>query len=77
MAPGLVFRPRLLSFKSSQFVSKAQQMQSFFSRNKTFLDNFIVYNRSLLFFFSSSLWSSKLLVREKEGGKKGKKKKVS
>lgn len=47
-------------------VSKAQQMTSFFSRNKTFLDNFIMYNRSLGFF---SLCSSKLLVREKEKNK--------
>lgn len=44
-------------------------MTSFFSRNKTFLDNFIMYNRSFVLLFFS-LCSSKLLVREKEKKKR-------
>lgn len=51
-------------------VSRAQQMTSFFSRNKTFLDNFIMYNGSFIFVGFFSLCSSKLLVREKEKKKK-------
>lgn len=47
-------------------------MTSFFSRNKTFLDNFIMYNGSFIFVGFFSLCSSKLLVREKEKKKKGK-----
>lgn len=49
-------------------------MTSFFSRNKTFLDNFIMYNRSFVLLIFFSLCSSKLLVREKEEKKKKKKK---
>lgn len=45
-------------------------MTSFFSRNKTFLDNFIMYNRSFVLLIFFSLCSSKLLVREKEEKKK-------
>lgn len=52
-------------------------MTSFFSRNKTFLDNFIMYNRSFGLFFFFPLCSSKLLVREKEKKKKKKEKNVS
>lgn len=53
-------------------------MTSFFSRNKTFLDNFIMYNGSFIFvgfFFPCVLPSFWLEKKRKKKKKKGKGKK--